>query len=183
MGYPEMMRDVMEQIRREEIRKRRQEIENITIIDHVTGLYNRGYFHLRLDEEMLRSKLYGNNLSLIFLDVVISSDEDCKIGNAIDHKTTKAISEIISVCLRDGMNLTFLYDKGKFAIILPEVNKHEANLTAFRIRKMIRKANIKNVNTRTGIVQYDNDEHAEELIKSANDALYEAMKSDGQREN
>ena len=53
MGYPEMMRDVMEQISREETRRRRKDLENITIIDHLTGLYNQKYFHLRLNEEMI----------------------------------------------------------------------------------------------------------------------------------
>jgi len=56
MDYPEMMRDVMEQIRREETRRRRKDLENMTIIDHLTGLYNQEYFHLRLNEEMITSK-------------------------------------------------------------------------------------------------------------------------------
>jgi len=52
MGYPETMRDVMEQVRREEIRRKRQELENQPIIDDITGFYNEKYLHLRLDEEM-----------------------------------------------------------------------------------------------------------------------------------
>lgn len=45
MGYPEMMRDIMEQGKREELEKH-------TIIDDVSGLYNEKCRDLRLDEEM-----------------------------------------------------------------------------------------------------------------------------------
>ena len=34
MGYPETMRDIMEEARREEIRSQKKELENHPIIDH-----------------------------------------------------------------------------------------------------------------------------------------------------
>ncbi len=72
MGYPDMMRDIMEQARRDAIADRRKALENLPIIDRLTGLYNREYFDLRLDEEMARSRLYGNKLSLILIDTGLS---------------------------------------------------------------------------------------------------------------
>lgn len=177
MGYPEMMRDVMEQIRREETRRRRKDLENMTIIDHLTGLYNQGYFHLRLDEEMIRSKLYGNNLSLILLAIGCSLQEHPGIEIPVDHKIMKAMSEIISDCLEDCIGLAFSCDKGKFAIILPEVNKHEAASTVYNIQKMIRKETFQNINLYAGVVQYKDQEDIDELIKSADDALYNNIKT------
>jgi hypothetical protein len=34
MGYPETMRDIMEEVRKEEIRGQKKELENHRIIDH-----------------------------------------------------------------------------------------------------------------------------------------------------
>jgi PleD family two-component response regulator len=68
MGYPDTMQNVTGQIRREEIKSEREELTNHSMIDDVTDLYNERYFYLRLDEEMVRAKLYGNNLSLIRLE-------------------------------------------------------------------------------------------------------------------
>ena len=54
------------------------------------------------------------------------------------------------------------------------------------IMEQVRREEIKNMRQEldnTGIAQYDDHEHAEELIKSANDALCEAVKSDRQRKN
>jgi diguanylate cyclase (GGDEF)-like protein len=177
MGYPEMMRDVMDQARREEIRNKKKDLENLTIIDNLTGLYNQRYFHLRLDQEMTRSKLYGSSLSLIFLEIGNSVQDDHKIGNPECHETMKVVSEIISVCLRDTINLSFLYDKEKFAVILPEINKINAADIVRNIQRLIRKEKNGGIHLHAGVAQYDNHERIEELITSADNALAENMKS------
>lgn len=176
MGYPEMMRDIVEQTRREETINRRKALENLTIIDRLTGLYSRRYFDLRLDEEMSRSRLYGNDLSLILIDVGLSLQEDQGIENHINHKTMKVISDIVSDCLRDRIDLAFQYDKGKFAVILPEASRYEASLTADNIQKRILREKIQGVTPHTGIAQYRDHEHINELIQAADEALHENIK-------
>jgi diguanylate cyclase (GGDEF)-like protein len=176
MGYPDMMRDILEQARRDAIANRRKALENLPIVDRLTGLYNREYFDLRLDEEMARARLYGNNLSLIFIDMGVSLREDRKNENRISEKTTKAIAEIISNCLTDTINLAFHYDQGKFAVIVPEANEQEAALTADHIRKAILKEKIKGINFNAGVVQYKDHESTDELIQMADVALHENIK-------
>ncbi len=55
MGYPETMRDVLEEVKGEEITRRRKELADRPIIDHVTGFSNERYFYLRLDKEIARA--------------------------------------------------------------------------------------------------------------------------------
>jgi diguanylate cyclase (GGDEF)-like protein len=176
MGYPDMMRDIMEQARREAVANRRKALENLPIVDRLTGLYNREYFDLRLDEEMARSRLYGNNLSLIFIDMGVSLREDRKNENRISEKTTKVIAEIISNCLTDTISLAFHYDQGKFAVIAPEAGAQEAALTADHIRKAILREKMPGVKLHAGVVQYKDHESIDEFIQSADEVLHENIK-------
>jgi len=178
MGYPDMMRDVLDQARREEIKKKKKSLENLTIIDNLTGLYNQKYFHLRLDQEMLRSKLYGNKLSLIFLGICNESQDEGKSENPACHDTMKVVSEIVSICLSDTIDLAFSYNKEKIAVILPEINKVEAAAIVQDIQRLIQTEKRVDIQLHAGVVQYNSHEYIEELIRSADDALTENMKSE-----
>ncbi|HDL60625.1 MAG TPA: diguanylate cyclase, partial [candidate division WOR-3 bacterium] len=46
-----------------------QKNENFNIIDELTGLYNRRYLFLRLDEEIKRAKRKDGVFSLFLLDL------------------------------------------------------------------------------------------------------------------
>jgi diguanylate cyclase (GGDEF)-like protein len=173
MGYPDMMRDILAQARRDAITNRRKALENLPIVDRLTGLYNREYFDLRLDEEMVRSRLYGNRLSLILIGTGLSGRQDPGNENRVSEEDIKAISGIISDCLADTIGLVFNRDQGKFAIILPEAGEQEAALTADHIRKAILKEKIQGVNPHAGVAQYNDHENIDELIQAADDALYE----------
>lgn len=178
MGYPDMMRDVLNQARREEIKEKKKSLENLMIIDNFTGLYNREYFHLRLEQEMARSKLYGNKLSLIFLGICDESQDERKSGNPASHDKMKIVSEIVSICLSDTIDLAFSYNKEKIAVILPEINKLEAVAIAQDIQRLIQKEKRGDIQLHAGVVQYNSHEYIEELIRSADDALTENMKSE-----
>lgn len=173
MGYPDMMRDILAQARRETITGRKKALETLPIIDHTNGLYNRQYFDLRLDEEMARSRLYGNRLSLILVVTGFSLQQDHGNEDRVDEKAMKAIADIIGDCLTDTIGLAFLHDPGKFAIILPEAGEQDAALIADLIRERILNEKIQGVALRTSVVQYKDHESIGELIQAADDGLYE----------
>jgi len=176
MGYPDMMRDIMEQARREAIANRRKALANLTIVDRLTGLYSREYFELRLGEEMARSRRYGNRLSLIIIGTGLSGRQDPGNENRVSEEDIKAISGIISDCLADTIGLAFNHDQGKFAIILPEAGEQETALTADHIRKAILREKMPGVKLHAGVAQYQDHESIDELIQAADAALQENIK-------
>ena len=173
MGYPDMMRDILAQARREAIANRRKALENLPIVDRLTGLYNREYFELRLDEEMARSRLYGNKLSLILIDTGLFPRQDQGNENRIGDKTMKVIAGIIGDCLMNTIGLAFHYNQGKFAVIVPEAGEQEAALIADHIRKIILNEKIQGVTLHAVVVQYKDHESIDELSLAADDALHE----------
>ncbi len=172
MGYPDMMRDILAQARRDAIANRRKAIENRPIVDRLTGLYNREYFDLRLDEEMSRSRLYENRLSLICIDTGVSLWDDQGRETRIGEKAMKVIAGIIGDCLTDTIGLAFYYDQGKFAVIVPEAGEQEASLIADHIRKSILEEKIQGVTLRADVVQYKDHESIGEMVQAADAALY-----------
>jgi diguanylate cyclase (GGDEF)-like protein len=173
MGYPDMMRDIMEQAKRDAIANRRKALENLPIVDRLTGLYSREYFAMRLDEEMARSRLYGNKLSLIFIDTGRSLRKDQGNENRASEKAMKIIAGIISNCLTDTIGLAFHYDQGKFAVIVPETGEQDAALIADHIRKAILREKMPGVKLHASVVQYKDHESIDEFALAADDALHE----------
>ena len=173
MGYPDMMRDILAQSRRDAIANRRKALENLPIVDRLTGLYNREYFDLRLDEEMARSKLYGNRLSLILIDTGLSLREDQRNENRISEKAMQIIAGIINDCLTDTIGLAFNYDQGRFAVIMPEASAQETASIVDHIRKRILNEKIQGVTLRADLVQYKDHESIDEMIQAADAALSE----------
>jgi diguanylate cyclase (GGDEF)-like protein len=171
VGYPDMMRDILEQARREAVTNRRKTLENLPIVDRLTGLYNREYFAMRLDEEMARSRLYGNRLSLILIDTGLSGRQDQGDENRASERAVKAIASIIGDCLTDTIGLAFHYNQGRFAVIVPEAGRHEAALTADHIRKTILREKMPGVKLHAGVVQYKDHESIDEFTQAADAAL------------
>jgi len=169
MGYPEMMQDITEQVRRQEFKIKREALKNYPIIDEITGLYNDKYLHVRLDEEMARAKHYRRQLSFIMLELGRPKKLDTTIENL--DKVLKEISDIIHSCIRYDIDLAFRSRDDSFAIILPEVNVHHADAIAQSIEQHIQKEKMGNIIMHVGVVQYDCHDHAEDLIRSADDAL------------
>ncbi|MBA4396250.1 MAG: hypothetical protein C0394_02500 [Syntrophus sp. (in: bacteria)] len=172
MGYPDMMRDILEQARREEIAGRRTALENKPVIDQATGLYSREYFSVRLDQEMARSRLYGNRLSLIFVAMGLSLRQDQGNANPVYEKAMKVVAGIIGDCLTDTISLAFHYDQGRFAVIVPEADNQEAALLADHIRKSILEEKIQGITPHAAVVQYKDHENIDDLLRDADDALH-----------
>lgn len=166
MGYPDMMRDILAQARREMIANRKKALESRPIIDHATGLYRQEYFDLRLDEEMSRSRLYGNRLSLILIDASLSAPNDSESESRIDKETLQAIAGIISDCLIDTIGLAFHYGQMRFAVIMPESDEQEAALIADFIQKAIPMDKMPDVALFTHVIQYKGHESIDELIQA-----------------
>jgi len=169
VGYPDMMRDILAQARGDRIASLRKAIESLPIIDRLTGLYNKEYFELRLDEEMARSRRYGNKLSLILVGTGLSGRQDHGNENRVSEEARRVIAGIISNCLADTIGLAFHYDQGKFAVIAPEADEQEAALLADQIRKAILREKMPGVKLHAGFVQYKDHESIDELIQAADD--------------
>jgi diguanylate cyclase (GGDEF)-like protein len=145
--------------------------------DPLTGMLNRRAFMRELDAELDRSRRYGHKLALAIGDL-----DDFKAINDTDgHPAGDRALEEVAALLQDtlrGTDLAFRVGGDEFALLLPETDKAQATEAVGRIVASL--AEGRGLGICFGIALFPDDgAEAEELIRRADQALYEAKRSDG----
>jgi len=153
-----------------------RELEKLTIIDDLTGLFNRRYFYRKLEEEMTRANRQKGNLVLILLDLDYFKDYNDNFGHLAGDKALKEVGRIIMHSIRNRIDSGCRYGGDEFSIILPGTEKDQASIVAERIREVILEEKMGNLDISAGIAELDYEMGTEDFIKSADEILYREKK-------
>lgn len=159
-----------------------RQIENLAITDGLTKLYNHRFFYKRIEEEASRATRYGNDLSLIMLDIDYFKRFNDTYGHKSGDVALSTVAAIIQSCVR-SIDLVARYGGEEFAVLLPQTGQEGAAKIADRIRRTI-KANPFEIDTKRGMVSvtvsvgvatlpHDAISFSD-LIEAADKALYKA---------
>lgn len=162
-----------------------EQMKELSITDHLTGLFNRRYFQERFTEEIHRSERYNFVFSLAILDI-----DDFKLlndteGHLAGDSVLKELSRTARECLRAN-DVLCRFGGEEFAILMPQTGKDEALVVAERIRKNIKESLAYRykkfprpcITVSIGIASFPEDGNTiNELIKNADIALYRAKSS------
>lgn len=110
--------------------------KELAIKDELTGLYNKGYMHTRLDEEIKRAIMYQRPCGYLFIDIDDFEKIHDSLGEARTESLLKALGEILKSVVTEVDKIGRL-ETDRFAIILPEKNKKQAASIAEEIRKKV----------------------------------------------
>jgi diguanylate cyclase (GGDEF)-like protein len=111
-------------------------VSEIALKDATTGLYDRLTFNTNLNEELNRFKRYGNELSLIMLDIDFFKKFNDTHGHMRGDKVLSELGDIIGHEVRET-DIAARYGGEEFAIILPQTGIGEAYALAERVRKHV----------------------------------------------
>ena len=129
-------------LRERQLKKERDQmldkLQKLAITDGLTQLYNSRHFYHRLEMEISRSIRYGNDLSLLLMDIDLFKQYNDEYGHLEGDKVLVKIGNIIQSCLRQ-MDSAYRYGGEEFTVILPETKAEDAYTVAQRIRKAIEK--------------------------------------------
>jgi len=156
-----------------------QKIEELTIMDDVTGLYNSRYLHRILEQEVIRAQRYNEHFSLVFIDLDHFKLVNDTYGHLIGSKLLKEVADVIKKTLRES-DLATRYGGDEFVLILPETTKENAYKVTKRLRENINNTNFissDGINVKItasyGIATYPVDATDRlELLKLADQAMY-----------
>ncbi|MEZ5691998.1 MAG: diguanylate cyclase [Rickettsiales bacterium] len=154
--------------------------------DKLTGLFNRFYFERHLSGTIQRSKRHSHNFAVMFLDLDKFKSVNDTYGHDFGDKVLKEASLRIDKCIRDS-DIAARFGGDEFAIILEEIDnqgEESCKIVAERIINSIRepfvvKDIIINIGVSIGIAIYSGSgEYPEDLIKLADEAMYQAKKEE-----
>lgn len=119
---------------REELSQKRQKLEELSITDGLTGLYNRRHMEATLEEEIIRANRYQRSLSLLFMDIDHFKSYNDSFGHLEGDKALRGLAETILRNTRKKIDIACRYGGEEFVVILPETNGEQAVVVADRIR-------------------------------------------------
>lgn len=148
-------------------------------MDFLTGLYNHGYFKLRLDE--LLSENRGKSFCVALLDL----DDFKKFNDANGHvkgdELLKFFGKFMNEKTRDFPYIAARYGGEEFGIILPDTSKREALSFLNKVRKELNNTYFPGtevsplgcISFSGGIVEFEKGTYSSaELLSKADKALY-----------
>jgi len=156
-------------------------LQELAFKDGLTGLYNRRFFSIRLEEEVSRHRHFNHPVSVVLLDLddVKSLNDD--LGHAAGDETLRGMADILLKQSR-SINVICRYGGGRFAALLVETSKNGARLYADRIRYILSSSTFSHGRRMTasfGIASLPENVRptAEDLIRAADEALHVAKRA------
>jgi len=161
-----------------------EKLQKFASIDALTGLYNRRFGMIRLNEEFSRSQRGAYPLGVIFFDIDHFKCVNDSHGHMAGDQVLIRISKLLSASLREG-DVLVRYGGEEFLCILPGADSNMTFNIAERMRIKIMESpfevdNFKiNLTISGGISSYPetSSDTPESLINAADWALYKAKKA------
>ncbi len=157
----------------------KSKLADMAKIDSLTNTLNRRAFRELLTKEVARSARSGHTFSLAMIDIDNFKDLNDSYGHAYGDYILKKFSEIISGNIRQN-DIFCRWGGEEFIILLPETFATEALSIIEELRVLIQTSLFTFDNTTetitfsAGIANYPKDTDIDALIKTADDALYQA---------
>ncbi len=159
-------------------------IEELTITDDLTSLYNVRYLHTLLDCEVLRSSRYNRRFALIFLDIDHFKEVNDTHGHIHGSQLLKETADVLKSKIRK-VDFAARYGGDEFVVILPEASKDAAVKAAERLRDAIeRNTFLKEMGLNVhftasfGVAAFPDDAQTKvDLIRLADERMYKVKNS------
>jgi len=171
----EKFRNLIEKERLEE------EIRRLSITDELTALYNHRHFFGTLESELVRMKRQRTSLSLLMFDLDHFKRYNDLYGHVEGDKVLRKVGEIVRNSIRSNVDSGYRYGGDEFAAILIGASLDQTLAIAERIRFSIEHAGFQDITVSVGLVEFQDRLSLERFVKSADDAMYVAKNSGGNR--
>ncbi|MGE5397254.1 MAG: diguanylate cyclase [Chitinophagales bacterium] len=168
----------------QKIKTEYEKLQAISIVDDLTGLYNRRYFLERFVEEMNRAKRYKYPVSCLMIDV----DNFKTINDSYGHLAGDRVLAGISLIFRNStrvVDLVARYGGEEFVVLLPQTDLNGALTVAEKIHSLLKECSftfdkdtfLVTVSIGVAVSFEDKSWTIEEILRQADEALYMAKRS------
>jgi diguanylate cyclase (GGDEF)-like protein len=160
---------------REQLQAQTQKLTLLATIDELTGLLNRREIKHIAEIALEQTKRSKKQIAVLMMDI----DYFKKINDAWGHQKGDRVLKELGVLLKQfgrQMDNIARFGGEEFLIIMPDSNKHEAQLFAQRLHELVATITIDDlaVTVSMGITLSDGEKTYEALCNEADTALYVA---------
>jgi diguanylate cyclase (GGDEF)-like protein len=162
------------------LREKNERLQEISVTDSLTGLYNRKHMMETLAHELARAQRYNHPFSVLMIDI----DHFKKYNDTFGHLAgDRALAKIASIFKESVRRVDYVarYGGEEFLLMLPETRLREAMLAAERIRARVAEDTFGESEEKVGltisvgVAEYPEDgDTSESIIASADTVLYQA---------
>jgi diguanylate cyclase (GGDEF)-like protein len=161
-----------------------ERIQELTITDDCTGLYNARHLYKTLDSEVNRSARFGYQFSVLFLDLDHFKLVNDTHGHLIGSRLLGEVGGAIKSHLR-MIDCAFRYGGDEFVVLLPQTGKEAATMVSKRLLKIFRAAEFLKaeglnlcVRVSMGVATYPEDAKSSyDIIHQADEMMYAVKNS------
>ncbi|MEZ4272177.1 MAG: diguanylate cyclase [Myxococcota bacterium] len=167
--------------RTQQLEAANRRLQELSLTDEVTGLYNQRFLFRRLDEEFRRHQRYQHGLAVIMMDIdhfkIVNDTHDHLFGSQVLARVGTAIVESVR-----NTDFAIRYGGDEFAVIMPNTLMEGAELVSERIRRQVAATNFGEegpaclITMSIGVAATDRNtaHNGRALLRAADKALYTA---------
>jgi two-component system cell cycle response regulator len=160
-----------------------EEIYQLSIVDHLTGLHNRRFFDDAIEREFSRARRYRRSFSMLMLDIDLFKRVNDQYGHPAGDFVLHGVAALLKAALR-GDETVARYGGEEFGLLLPEAELSVAANVAETLRAAVAAARFEHqdssisVSVSIGVATLiGSGRSAGELLARADKKLYEAKRS------
>jgi diguanylate cyclase (GGDEF)-like protein len=173
----------------QQLLKKKEIYKELSILDHLTKVYNRRYLDLMLAREIERSKRVTRPFSLLMIDIDNFKEYNDKIGHPAGDSLLKKFAHLLLKSSRI-LDSVYRYGGDEFLVLLPETSKEDAVNLAHRIQSVVKEENLKGLENLSkkrlavsiGLASFPEDGFSTEaLLTLADRLMFKAKKLEGNK--
>ena len=168
---------------RQENKLLENQLYEISITDHLTGLYNRRYFDQFIAEEYSRNKRGQSWLAIVLIDIDHFKMYNDTYGHQAGDDCLQAIAKLLKSHFKRSVDRIIRYGGEEFIVALPETELEQAFHLAEEFREQVKGLNIihsisnhKTITVSIGVnaVHGSYECNLQALIRGADQAMYQS---------
>ena len=167
----------------EQLRRTNEQLLHWSLVDTLTGLYNRRFFDIFVESEFAQARQMGKPIAVIMIDVDYFKSYNDHFGHQQGDTCLRQLGETFSQLVSKDFNMVARYGGEEFAVVLPETDVDRGVIIAETLRLAVAGLEITHPKSPHGCVTIsqgvaacipEEGGHVRQLIKDADHSLYQA---------
>jgi two-component system cell cycle response regulator len=169
--------------------KTRAKLEQLSVHDELTGLYNYRYLHTRLSEEFKRAERYHDPLACVVLDIDRLQEMNEIGGRALGDNVLRGVADVVRRSVRE-VDVVARFGGDEFLLVLPSTHFAGSVTVAERIWREVtdkpffgEQDGPVRVTLSVGVALYPSRDvrSKDALLRAADTAVHQAKRDGGNR--